>query len=350
MTKAQTYSEIVNHNKTTSFHRYLHEIATEDGMNLIMTHKKPLRKKSLAPIIFVHGLGQNRYSWTLTKRSMENYFVSKGFETFNVELRGHGLSRANGCEYPASFETYLFYDIPAIFEAVEEITGGRKAFYYGHSLGGAISYCIGAQYQDALAGIVSIAGPFSMAKGNLPMKLLAKLGVLMDKIVPFRLLHPETFYIDFIGFFAKYGLFALDSHLNMIPLQVWHPGSTERDILTERIEKGFDRTSFNVFWLLVEWSSSGKLLSSDGHMDYQENIVDLKTPILFVVGDKDDAVPEESVREAYEKAGSKDKTFKVYGEETPNLHWGHCDLICGREAPLIVWPDLLNWMEKRLPE
>jgi len=349
MKDQQIQSEIVNHNKTTEFYRTLHEIPTEDGMNLIMTHKKPVGKKSVAPVIFVHGLGQNRYSWTLTKRSMENYFVSHGFETFNVELRGHGLSRANGSDVPSSFESYLFYDIPAVMNTVQRITGGRKAFYYGHSLGGAISYCIGARHQDALAGIVSVAGPFSMAQGNLPMKTLARTGVLLDKVVPFRLLHPETFYIDFIGFFAKFGLFLLDNRFNMIPLQVWYPRSIERDILTERIEKGFDRTSFNVMWLLVEWASSGKFCSSDGTVDFQENIKDLRIPIFFVVGDRDDAVPEASVREAYEKVGSADKTLRVFGGESPDLHWGHCDLICGREAPRVVWPALLDWMMERLP-
>jgi len=349
MNEQSVCRETVNHNKTTEFHRHLHAIPTEDGMNLIMTQQVPIRKKSLAPVIFVHGLGQNRYSWTLTKRSLENYLVSHGFETFNVELRGHGLSRANGCEVPASFETYLFYDMPAILRRVGEITGGRKSFYYGHSLGGAISYCIGARHQDDLAGIVSIAGPFSMAKGNLTMKALARAGVLLDKVVPFRLLHPETFYIDFIGFFAKFGLFALDNRFNMVPVRVWYPRSIERDILTERIEKGFDRTSFNVVWLLVEWASSGKFCSSDGSLDFQENIADLKIPIYFAVGDRDDAVPVESVQEAYDKAGSADKTLRVFGGESPGLHWGHCDLICGREAPRVVWPELLRWMMERLP-
>ena len=350
MAKEQIHSETVNRNKSVEFHRYLHEIPTGDGLNLIMTHKVPLRKRSLAPVIFVHGLGQNRYSWTLSKRSMENYFVSEGFETFNVELRGHGLSRANGCEVPSNFESYLFYDIPAIVERVQAITDGRKAFYFGHSLGGAISYCIGAKHQESLAGIVSIAGPFSMARGNIPMKVLARMGVFADSLVPFRLLHPETFYIDFLGVLAKVGLFALDSRFVYNPLQVWYPGSTERDVLTERIEKGFDRTSFNVFWLLVEWAASGTFHSSDGKRDYQENIEDLEIPVFFVVGDRDLVVPEASVREAYDKAGSVDKTIHVYGGEAKGMHWGHCDLICGREAPRVVWPDLLQWMMQRLPE
>jgi pimeloyl-ACP methyl ester carboxylesterase len=343
------FREVVNHNRTTEFYRDLLEVTTADGMDLIMTHKTPVGREPLAPVLFVHGLGQNRYSWTLSKRSMENYLVSQGFETFNVELRGHGLSRANGCEVPTNFETYLFYDMPAVLKSVRAAANGnRKIFYIGHSLGGAIAYCIGARHQEDLAGIVAIASPFSMAEGNLPMKLLAKAGVLMDRVVPFRLLHPQTFYIDFIGFFAQFGLPVLDNRFNLIPFQVWYPGSIEKDILTERIEKGFDRTSFNVAWLLVEWASSGKFHSSDGTVDFEENIADLKIPIFFVVGDKDCAVPEASVREAYLKAGSQDKQLQVFGGEAPGLHWGHCDLICGREAPRIVWPEFLRWIEQRL--
>jgi len=125
MAARATYHEIVEQERTARFHRTLHEIPTEDGMKLIMTHKDPGRKKSLAPVILVHGLGQNRYSWTLSRRSMESFLVSEGFETFNVELRGHGLSRANGCEVPKHFETYLFYDMPAVFRTIREITGGK---------------------------------------------------------------------------------------------------------------------------------------------------------------------------------------------------------------------------------
>ena len=349
MAKRAIVKEIVDFNKTTEFYRSLHEATTKDGMNLIMTHKVPAHKrKPLAPVIMVHGLGQNRYSWTLSKRSLENYLVDQGFETFNVELRGHGLSRANGCEYPAHFETYLFHDMPAVFHAIQEITNGSKMFYIGHSLGGTISYCIGAQFQESLAGIISIAGPFNMGQGNLTLRLLAKLGVLLDRITPFRLLHPETFYVDLVGFLAKYSLFLLDNRFNRIPIQVWWPGSIEKDILTERIEKGFDRTSLNVVWSLVQWASSGDFRSSDGTIDFEERIKDLTIPILFVVGDKDYAVPEASVQEAYDKAGSIDKTLKVFGSEFSDLHWGHCDLICGRHAPRVVWPYLLHWMRERL--
>ncbi len=342
--------EIINGKQKVICRRRLHEVTTRDGLRLIMTHKSPVQGPSLAPVMLVHGLGQNRYTWNLSKRSFENYLVAQGFETFNVELRGHGLSRANACDYPERFRTYFMEDIPAFMEAVREISGHPRLFFIGHSLGATLGYCLGAEYQDDLLGLISIGGPFNMARGNLLLKTIARTGVTLEKLLPFRMPYPKAFYIDYIGAAARSGLFIMDNRFFKIPLQVWYPGSMERDILEERIQKGFDRTGFNVVRFMFKWGSQGRLRSLYGNVDYENNIERLKAPILFVVGDKDFAVPLAAVQEAYEKAGSSDKTLKVFDAQSTGNHWGHIDLILGRHAPGHVWPHLSRWMRKRLPE
>jgi len=349
MSTKRIRNKIINNDATVSYYRAMHEVTTEDGMNLIMIQKTPIGKKPKAHVMLVHGLGQNRYTWTLSKRSFENYLIKEGFETFNIELRGHGLSRANGSDYPEEFETYLNYDMPAFMDAISELTHGAKLFYMGHSLGGSIGYCIGAKFQDQLAGMISIGGPFIMAKGNRLVQAIAHIGVALGKMNPFPRFQPEVFYIDTIGAVASLGLGIMDHPWYHIPLQVWHPQSMERDILNERISKGFDRTSFNVIKFLFKWGAGGKFISSDGKIDFEEEIKNLTIPILFVNGDRDLGASPEAVQEAYDKAGSSDKIFKIFGEEKPGLHFGHIDLICGKEAPEIVWPYILNWMNARLP-
>ncbi len=121
----------VNGNQYVKYYRKIHEVATKDGMNLIMSEKSPVNQKSKGYVMLVHGLGQNRYTWTLTKRSLENYLTENGFTTFNIELRGHGLSRANGSNHPETFETYLDYDMPAFVDAIFKITGGGNILLYG---------------------------------------------------------------------------------------------------------------------------------------------------------------------------------------------------------------------------
>ena len=179
MNSSQIRTHVINNNEIVKYYRAIHEVTTCDGMNLIMTQKTPVDKKPKSHVMLVHGLGQNRYTWTLSKRSLENYLIANGFETFNIELRGHGLSRANGSDYPEEFETYLNYDMPAFMEAIVQLTKGRKVFYMGHSLGGSIAYCVGARLQENLAGIISIGGPFNMAEGNRLLKAIAHTGVTL---------------------------------------------------------------------------------------------------------------------------------------------------------------------------
>ena len=339
----------VNGSQNISYYRKIHEVTTKDGMSLIMIEKSPISKKPKGYAMLVHGLGQNRYTWTLTKRSLENYFIQNEFTTFNVELRGHGLSRANGSDHPETFETYLNYDIPAFIETISKITDKEKFFFIGHSLGGSISYCIGSQFQDQLAGIISIGGPFNMAQGNRLLKSIAHIGVTLGKLYPFPKLQPNVFYIDYIGILVSMGLVDLMNHpWNKIPLQIWYPGSIEEDILKERITKGFDRTSFNVIKFFFKWGAKGKFISSDGRIDFENHIQDLKIPILFVNGDRDYGVPEIAIKDAFEKAGSDDKIFKTFGMKNSGHHWGHCDLICGKHAPKVTWPYMLDWIEKRI--
>lgn len=347
MTPGKMFKEVVNKNRTVALYRTIHEIQTADGLNLIMTRKMPVDKKPTAAALLVHGLGQNRYTWNLSKRSMENYLVAAGFETFNVELRGHGLSRANASEYPRRFKTYLTDDMPAVINTVRDISDAPHIFYIGHSLGATIAYCIGSEFQHILSGIVSIGGPFNMARGNFLLKTIARAGVTIEKLAPFPLPYPKAFYIDYIGKLAKSGLFLMDNRYYRIPLQVWYPGSIERDILEERITKGFDRTGMNIVRFMFKWGAEGEFRGLYGDTDYAQHITELEIPILFIVGDMDHAVPLEAVRNAFDKAGSSDKILKIFDKETTGCHWGHIDLIVGETAPRHVWPYTLKWLRKR---
>jgi pimeloyl-ACP methyl ester carboxylesterase len=189
-----------------------------------------------------------------------------------------------------------------------------------------------------------------MAEGNRLLKSVALVGVVFGKLYPFKKRQPDVFYIDYIGILTAMGLKDImdSAWFKRIPLQLWHPGSIEDDILTERITKGFDRTSFNVVKYFFQWGARGRFISSDGIINFKDRIKDLNIPILFVNGDVDYGVPEKAVRRAYDLAGSNDKTFKTFGGEQKDLHWGHCDLICGKDAPDVTWPYMYQWMEKRI--
>ena len=62
---------------------------------------------SLPPAVLVHGFAQNRYTWRISRRSMSGWLAARGHEVLNVELRGHGNSRAYGAGNATAFPEYV---------------------------------------------------------------------------------------------------------------------------------------------------------------------------------------------------------------------------------------------------
>ena len=90
-----------------------------------------------APVLLIHGYGQNRYAWHLPSRSFSNYLASEGFDVFNLELRGHGRSRYLGAKRPADVSDFVREDVPAAVAEVQRLSSNRPVFMIGHSLGAA---------------------------------------------------------------------------------------------------------------------------------------------------------------------------------------------------------------------
>ena len=89
----------------------------------------------LPAVLLVHGFGQNRYAWHLPSRSLANHLARAGFDVFNLDLRGHGRSRALGGKRSVGIFDYVDEDLPAAVREVQRHVGGRRVFLVGHSLG-----------------------------------------------------------------------------------------------------------------------------------------------------------------------------------------------------------------------
>jgi pimeloyl-ACP methyl ester carboxylesterase len=344
--KKRTLIETINLDQKIELIKEFHEVRTKDNVSLIMSRKKlPQRKKVKAPILLIHGFAQNRFTWHLSGRSFENYLVSQSYDVYNLELRGHGMSRANGSTYPESFEAYLDYDVPAAIAAVKEISGVDKIFLAGHSLGASISYCIGARQPQDILGLISVGGPILFARQLYLMRALASvLKILHDNTLIKKFTIPN-FPVDFIGFIIRKSFFYWDNPYFYFPYRVWYPRTIEREMLEERLFFGFDRTSFEVAKMFIKWAATGKYLSSDENVNYSEELKHFRAPILFIAGDRDQVVPATSIAREMELLGSPEKTYRHFGKPRHKIHYGHCDLICGRHAPEETWPCMLEWLE-----
>ena len=74
-----------------------------------------------APVLLIHGYGQNRYAWHLPGRSFSNYLARAGFDVFNLDLRGHGRSRHLGSHLPAHVTEFVREDVPAAIEDIQRL-------------------------------------------------------------------------------------------------------------------------------------------------------------------------------------------------------------------------------------
>lgn len=324
----------------------LHEIETEDGVPLIMTRRRaPALDGNAPPILLVHGLGQNRYSWHLPSRSLANYLVDCGFDVFIIELRGHGLSRTHGSPYPLRFEEYVDYDVPAAIEAVLELSGHDRTFYAGHSFGGTIGYCL-TPVQEQLAGVISIGGPGLFGAGNRALQAFGWLVRALDRYTPLRFVPYAAFPAEPFALALKALMFYLDRP-NRFPLRLWEPGSIDRDILYERLTRGFDRTGRGVIRQTYHWGTTQTFTCPDSGEDYTDRLAGFAQPLLFIQGDNDFVVPYDSIRICVDTVASDDVEVRTFNAEETGHHWGHLDLVFGDHAPEHVWPYLTDWMRAR---
>ena len=121
------------------------------------------------PVVLIHGFAQNRYTWECTHRSASAYFASLGFDVWNVELRGHGLSRKEGQIGAETFDDYVT-DLKNIARALPD-----SAFWIGHSLGGATIYGAAATMKPLRCrGVIGLGAVFHFAQGNDFLHLLCK--------------------------------------------------------------------------------------------------------------------------------------------------------------------------------
>jgi polyhydroxyalkanoate synthase subunit PhaC len=122
--------------------------------------------ETLAPIILVHGFGQNRYAWHIPERSMSNYLAELGFDVFNVDLRGHGRSALLGAERSRGVDDYIRGDLPAVIDRVLALTGHARVFMMGHSLGGLCAAAAAARQPERVAGVITMGPPHALGRGH----------------------------------------------------------------------------------------------------------------------------------------------------------------------------------------
>jgi polyhydroxyalkanoate synthase subunit PhaC len=284
---------------------------------------------SRGAVLLVHGLAQNRYTWRCSSRSLSGWLAQAGFDVYNLELRGHGLSRSYGAKNATAFHDYV-EDLCRAASACD-----RPPFVIGHSLGGAAA--IGASTQVPLAGLVHLAGVYTFATRNRTLRALCKLSLRLERLL---MLSPARVSTGWVGEVLGQLYSVSDIAGYGFPIAGWTPGSMERELVEERLALGFDWESVEVWLQLCKWAAGEPLAYGDAfaHVDI---------PLLVMAGDHDVLAHPVDARACYDASGSTDRTLVLFDKFQNQVHWGHVDLILGKKAPEETWPVLLTWLERR---
>ena len=310
-------------------------VVTGSRVPLAMVRKRWAgRDGTSAPVLLVHGFGQNRYSWHLPARSFANHLARAGFDVFNLDLRGHGRSRDFGSRRSRGLEDYVREDLPAAVAEVQALSGGRPVWLVGHSLGGLVSYAAAPALGGAIAGVASIGSPYDFARGSLTLGALAivfrglALAPLPNASLP---LAPVGLAMRAVRRFAE-------SPLYPIPLRGYHAGSCEPHVLEQYLRLAFDRAAVgemvDMFDGVIHRRFGGR------ESDYVGPFERMDVPLLVLAGANDDLAPPASVVPAFSRSFARDKRYRV-------VPLGHIDLLVGRDAPHTTWSHVTEWLLER---
>ena len=297
-------------------------------------------RPTLAPVLLVHGYGQNRHTFHLPARSLPNYLARAGFDVYSLDLRGHGRSRNLGAEVPTHVEDFVRDDVPAALREILKLSDNRPVFYLGHSMGGLIGYAVAPRFAEQIAGIITLASPFHFARGSWALFLAGAALLFIDKHVPLGWLSPP---LKPVGTTIRALRGFVESPLFPFPIRGFDAGSMEPAVLAQHMSLAMDLGSIAI---LKNLFTGGFESRKGGHRNggltgYAGAFERLDVPLLVIAGTRDDLAPPASVKPAFDQSQSTDKTYRTFPR-------GHIDIVVGRDAPLTVWPLLESWMRNRI--
>jgi len=249
-------------------------------------------------------------------QGLASCLASHGFETWMVDLRGHGESGpAAGHGGRWSYDDIVRFDLPETLRWLKQQYSEQPLFLVGHSL-------------SAHAGVAALG-----VDRTLPVDGLVSLGgnVWMPSLEPSRRLWAKKW-----AAMRAWGLVArLHGHF---PARAYHAGT--------------DAEALGYVQQLVDGARRDRWGSRDGRHDYLRLMAHVETPILSVVGRGDNLLcTPESARRWLAGAVRADVSLRVVaaqaGSEGP-VAIGHMGLVTQREMAT-EWDRLADWMTAHFP-
>jgi acylglycerol lipase len=252
-----------------------------------------------AVVVIAHGVSEHggRYRYVVER------LVPEGFAVYAIDHRGHG--RSSGSKARIDRMAHVVADLDALIDRIRATHPGLKLFLLGHSMGGTVAVAYALRRQDKLDGLALSAPLAAIEAAPLPLRIVAR---VLSKIAPGA------------------GILDIDA------------GDVSRDPDEVR---AYDADPLN---------HRGKLPArtvqelADTIGTFHDGVPAITVPLLVMLGTGDQLVPTDGCRMVHDRAGSADKTLRVYDgfyHELFNEPAGE------RERPL---GDLAAWLAERAPK
>jgi alpha-beta hydrolase superfamily lysophospholipase len=264
-----------------------------DGLKIFTREWQPAGKPR-AVVVISHGFNAHsgQYEWVAQQ------FVSRRLAVYALDHRGRGRSEGERF-FVAKFANWTT-DLATFIDLVKAREPGLPVFLLGHSAGGVIACGYALEHQDELAGLICEDFAYQVPAPDIALAIL--------KGVSYVAPHAHVFKLENEHFSRDPAVVAA---LNADPLIADESQPSETIAEMVRANQLLKR-SFGQFTL----------------------------PLLILHGTADKVTKPSGSKEFYEKAGSSDKTLKLYE--------GHFhDLLAdvGKEQ---VMADIQAWIDRHI--
>lgn len=221
-----------------------------------------------AVLLIVHGLADHSGRF----HNPVDYFISKGYAVYGFDQRGHGKSPGKK-GFIENF-SYFVEDLSRFLGLIRKEYKDRKIIIVAHSVGGTIATAYAASHQDQFDGLI-LSGATLKPGASVPPALIAVAPML-------SLLIPQV------------GLYTIDSSAISRDKSIVEAYNNDPLVYRGKISTR----------LGVEIIRAMRSLPSQ--------MPGLRLPLLILHGTGDRLSELQGSRMLFERAGSKDKTLKLY--------------------------------------
>ena len=238
-----------------------------DGLRLFEQWWQP-EAAPKAAVVIVHGFAEHSTRYT----HVAEHLSSHGYAVATFDLRGHGRSEGRRA-FIRSFDEFLA-DLDLFLARVCERYKGIPVFLLGHSMGGGITPLFVITRKPDINGLVLSAGALKISSDISP--LLIRISGIVGRILP------------------KLPTIKLDS------------SAISRD---PEVVKSYDSDPLN-YRGGTPARVGAEIVRATRRIQAQMEAITL--PLLILHGTADRLTDVEGSKQLYARAGSKDKTLKLY--------------------------------------